>query len=251
MNYFTKFLIFTLLLPVVALAENYSEVIPQNLKDFKYPKSGVIVVPVAQYDVPPELKSELEDNLKQIKEKGYYDSRSPYPQFLLSMKGKDMVALQNKNSKSLTDPLDTHMKHKISEVGVAFAYPGISPIGNNLIGYTAGGMYINDKGWTGVKEFFESEELGVCSFTLYNMALSHGNVRVSDDSVNYKINKKVGTTEVYGSKLTGINYNVSWYDNTYIHELDCASLTYDKSMLDKMFVFASQVDTKLSLALSY
>ena len=61
----------------------------------------------------------------------------------------------------------------------------------------------------------------------------------------------MGTTEVYGSKLTGTTYNVSWYDNTYIHELECASLSYDKSMLVKMFAFASLVDSKLSLALSY
>jgi hypothetical protein len=236
-------------IPMTACAGYADEAPPQNIADFHYPKTGVLIVSSSEINVPNEFKKKIQANMLQMKSKGYYNSSSPDAQKLLAMKNINVVALQNNGNENPTDIQDTHMKSSIANVGLAFSYPELPNINEkNVIGYAAGGMW-TDSGWTGIKEFFNDSTLGTCSFSLFNMALAYGNVRIGEDSVMYEVNKKAGTTEVYGSKTTGFTYNVSWYDNTYSHELECASPDFSKSTISKMIAFSNQIDKNLSLSL--
>jgi hypothetical protein len=236
-----------LILPVAACASYPSEKPPENISDFQYPKSGVFVVPSSAINIPSEFKKKIQNNLVEMKTKGYYNSISTDAQNLMANKNVNLVALQ---SKGKSDINDTNMKSSIAEVGLAFPYPGIPNIDkNNVIGYAAGGMLVENKGWTGIKEFFNDPELGTCNFFLSNMALSHGNVRIGEDSVQYVVNKKAGTTEVYGSNSTGFTYNLSWYDDTYSHELECATPKFSKATIKKMITLAKEIDEKLTKSL--
>ncbi len=50
------------------------------------------------------------------------------------------------------------------------------------------------------------------------------------------------TVDVEGSEKTGFLYNVSWFDNTFIHELECTQKTYDATMVDHMITWAKKHD---------
>jgi hypothetical protein len=247
-----KLITIVLFVPIVASADITTEAPPQDIKDFKYPKSGVHIIHTGDLKLPDAIKKDLELNKHQMKEKGYFDSKSSEAQTLLTMKGVNVLAKQNHGVANPDDPRDSHLKSNISGVGLAYNYPGI-PMASNTEhkGYAAVGMWIDDKGWTGVKEFFDDESLGICSFTLYNMTLSHGSVEIGDDAVEYKVNKKPGTIVVSGSNLSGFLYYVSWYDETYIHELECATSSFDKKMVNKMTSYGTVIDEKLSKSLSY
>jgi hypothetical protein len=247
MNSISKLFSLLVLLPVTACATYSDETAPQDIKDFHYPKSGVIIVPPSQIDIPPQFKKKIELNALQMKTKGFYDSSAPDAQNLLGLKKANVVALQNSSVADPNDPKDTHMKSSIAAVRAAFSYPGIASIPqNNVIGYAAGGMWLDGKGWTGIKEFFDTDELGTCSLFISNMALAHGNVRIGEDSVKYVVNNKAGTNEVYGSNKTGYTYNVSWYDSVYSHELECATPTFVNVELDKLIELANVIDKQLS-----
>jgi hypothetical protein len=252
MRSISKLISIMLLVPIVALADITTESPPEDFKDFKYPKSGVRIVPTSQLKLPDFIKKDLESTSRQMKEKGYFDSKTNNAQTLLTMKGVNVIAKQNHGVANSDDPRDTHLKSNISGVGLAYNYPGI-PLAPNTEhkGYAAVGMWVDDKGWTGVKEFFDDENLGICSFTLYNMVLSHGYVEIGDDAVEYKVNKKPGTIVVSGSNLSGFLYYVSWYDNTYIHQLECATSSYDKKIVNKMTSYGTVIDKKLSKSLPY
>ncbi|MDR3476786.1 MAG: hypothetical protein P4M14_01995 [Gammaproteobacteria bacterium] len=242
-----KLTYFLLAMPSLAFATYPDEIPSPDPLSFHYPKTGVFVVPASEINTPKELKEKIHNNMLQMKAKGYYDSNSLNAKNLLMMKNVNVVALQNKDNDKLSDPQNTKMKNTIDEVGLAFDFKGLPAVSNkNIIGYAAGGMWIEGKGWTGIKEFFNDSELGTCSFSLFNMALSHGNVRIGEDSVVYAVNQKAGTTEVYGSKGNGFTYNVSWYNASYSHELECASPTFNKDKLAKMILYATQIDINLS-----
>jgi hypothetical protein len=232
-----------IIIPITACASYSDEAAPQNLADFHYPKTGVMIVPPSEINIPSDFKKKIQANMLQMKSKGYYDSDAPDAKNLLAMKNVNVVALQANQSGKPNDPQDTSMKSSIADVGLAYDYPGIaSAPKQNVIGYATGGMWIDKKGWTDIKEFFNDADLGVCTFTLHNMALSHGNIRIGEDSVRYDVNKKPGTVSVYGSNSSGYTYNVSWYDNTYGHELECAQNTYNQTTLPKMIAYSNIID---------
>jgi hypothetical protein len=247
MKLLANIFIVLLIMPVTACASYPSEKPPENISDFQYPKSGVFVVSPSEINIPSEFKKKIQNNLVEMKTKGYYSSISTDAQNLMAKKNVNLIALQS-NGKA--DINDTNMKSSIAEVGLAFPYSGMPNVDKNtIIGYAAGGMLVENKGWSGIKEFFNDPELGTCNFFLSNMALSHGNVRIGEDSVQYVVNNKAGTTEVYGSKSTGFIYNLSWYDDTYSHELECASPKFSKSIIPKMIAFANNIDKGLSKSL--
>jgi hypothetical protein len=234
-------------LPITVCASYPDEVAPKNIADFHYPKIGVMVVPPSELQIPEDQKIKIQSNMLQMKAKGYYDSDAPDAKNLLAMKNVKLVALQAKQSGKPNDPQDTNLKSSIADVGLSYNYSGIAFIPKqNVIGYAAGGIWIDNKGWTDIKEFFNDPELGVCTFTLHNMVSFHGNVRIGEDSVRYDVNKKPGTVSVYGNNTSGFTYNVSWYDNTYDHELECAQNTYNRTTLSKMIAYSNIIDKDLS-----
>lgn len=234
-------------IPMIGIAFAEDDLPPKNYKDFHLPESKIEIVSSNKLKIPASLKSEIYAHVKQQKIKGYYDSNSMDALELIAMKNKDVVALQSKDLKTASDPYDTHMKRRLSEIKLAFPYKKITLSEKSYhIGFAAVGMWDDkNKGWTGIKEFFDDKNLGVCSFTLYNIALSHGSVKISEDSVRYDVNNKPTIITVRGGRSNGFMYTVSWYEKKFIHDLECANMTYNKAITNGVIELANKIDKEI------
>jgi hypothetical protein len=77
---------------------------------------------------------------------------------------------------------------------------------------------------------------------LLNIALSNGGAFIPEEMARYDINKKLTTVDVEGSEKMGFLYNVTWFDNTFIHELECTQKIYDATIVDHMITWAKKHD---------
>lgn len=236
-------LILFLLLPLSTMAsaqlENYAP--PQHLQDFHFPDSYVKVVPSSEINVPEEFKAEQELISKQRKEKGYSSINTEGAASLLALKYKSKSGVKRNQNNS--DTTDTSMRENISDIKLAFFYKGIPFVdADKVIGFSPMGGWIDSAGWSGVTEFFNDKDLGVCSFVLSNIALTHGYVILSADQVKYAVMGKPTTTFIDGSPSIGFIYNVSWYDKIFSHELECANTVFSKDIIRKMIILSNQID---------
>jgi hypothetical protein len=137
--------------------------------------------------------------------------------------------------------VDTHIKASYKEIKLAFPYKEI-PMqeGSTIIGYAAIGEWHD--GWTGINVFFENKDLGICSYELNNMAISHGAVNISEDVARYDINKMPNTLLVEGSTKSGFLYRINFFDSQFSKSLECAKTKFDKSTTNKLIGFAKVLD---------
>lgn len=228
-----KFAILLLLIfPFVVIAQ--SEQLP-------LPGSGVTVIPLSQMDMPETYKKEVTVKQEQQKIKGYYEINSVYPKQLLSMQQKGLA--QVKESKGNNDPQDTRMKGNLSQIKLAFNFNGIPSLSSSdLIGFAAVGMWVNDKGWTGVREFFHQKNLGTCVFSIYEMKISKRAVQISKESARYDVNAKPNTIDIEGNKYSGFTYKINWFTNDFDKELECANMDFDAGMSKKLIDYARSME---------
>lgn len=234
-----------LLLPfsLASVAQSVEDFNSDPSNELPKPVSGIHVVPDSALTRTEAMIKKDAFRLKQQNKKGYVESDSGSPRQLINIKysAKDEI----KANKSNTNPYDTHLKENINEIKLAFPFSGINFIKKeNVIGYAAGGGYRN--GWTGIKEIFTDAKLGTCSFSLFNIALSHGGARLGKSVVKYDVNKKPTIINVEGSINSGFMYRVSWFDNTFIHDFECANMNFDKNITVTMIDYARLIDESLA-----
>lgn len=196
------------------------------------PKPGVHIVPADKLSIPKEFLVKANARIKEMKSLGYVEEDSQDARELLD-KGKNSYKYIEPNN----DKYDTHMKHNHEAIKMAWSFV---PIVRDNIGFAVAGTYI--KGWTGITEYFNDVELGMCSYLVHNVALEHGGISISDDIVKYLVHDKPSTFDVEGNAKSGYLYTLSWYDPTFFKTLACARKDYDKSVMDKMVKFASKID---------
>lgn len=234
MNNKYKLLIALLLASKIVSADEITNKHSLPLKD-----SGIEIIPLAQIDLPDSMKEEDTFKSEQQKKIGYAKVESQYPRKLLSI--KHSATEEIKNFKGNSDYQDTHMKKTISEIKLAFNYGGLKFIEpKNIIGFAPIMSYEN--GWTGVKEFFNDQKIGTCSYSLSNMKLMHGGIQLAKEDVTYDINNKPTTIEIEGSENSGFTYAIRWYDKTFAHELECANMLFDKSITENVLSLARNID---------
>lgn len=74
------------------------------------------------------------------------------------------------------------------------------------------------------------------------MKLSHGGVRLIAEDLDYDINGKPTHYMVRGNDTTGYTYYATWYDQTYIHNLQCATESFKADGADKLLSLAINID---------
>lgn len=187
-------------------------------------------------------KLEYIAKVDEMKRKGYANRYSENAAYLLSIKDEKPTVEYDSN------PYDTHLKTDLSKITIAFPYIdtvlGKQP---GLIGFSPMGSWKKNKGWTGFVVYFNSTASGVCSYSINNMKVSHGGVRLVDKYITYDINKKATNTLVEGNKASGFFYNVAWYDMTYIQKLACATKNFDPTNLLKVMDFAKMIDKNVNV----
>lgn len=236
-NYYI--IIFILFFPLFSFAQNTD--INSDSQQLPNPVSGIHVVPDTDLTMTEPMRIKMSSQLKQKNEKGYIEIDSSEPRQLISLKYSAANEIKENKNKG---PHDTHLKANISDIQLAFAYKGIPFINkSDVIGFAAAGGYKN--GWTGIGEFFNDSKLGTCTLTLYNIALSHGGVRLGKSVVKYLVNNKPTTINIEGSINSGFMYKVHWFDNTFIHELECANMDFNEKITVTMVDYARLIDKSL------
>lgn len=220
-----KLFILFFIAPAITFADNnFNDSLPK-------PDGGLKIVKSSSLQLNDELKKENEEyNLK-----GYITRNTDLPKQMLLMGQKGYTYNDNYN-----EPDDTHMKKELSKIKLAFLY---KPISSHAIGFAPIGGY--EKGWTGVKEYFKSD-VGICSYSVLHLHLTHGAINIDADSVKHDVNGKVTTIDVEGNVKDGFTYQISWYDSPKLteHELECANANFDKAITAQTIKLAQQIDKK-------
>jgi hypothetical protein len=220
-------LITLLILPLYTLAQN------SNVVD------GVTIVSANAMATDSTLKKQDDLEASQLKTQGYISTKHDNAKYLLNIKASAPAEIKAyANSK---DPYDTHLKQNISEINLTFPYKGVQGISDkNVIGYAATGTVVKG-GWTGVKEIFNDEKLGVCSLDIESRRDVKMQVRINADRVSYAANNNPTTTQVEGDPKFGFRYSIFWISNKYNSNLDCATRNYDPTLLAKMVSYSDVI----------
>lgn len=209
--------------------------------DITLPTRGIHIVPASQIYLSKELREEENAKIKQMKMQGYIEANSNDAVELLKMGQNGYQFTENNGSK-----YDTDLKKNLSSIKIAFPFKGISsmePV--NIIGFAVAGTWIENKGWSGIAEYFNDKELGTCHFLVNNISLTGGGISLRDDLVKYDINRKPTNINIEGNPHSGFLYSVTWYDNTFIRTLECANKSFDKDITKKLIDFAKTVDNQI------
>lgn len=212
------------------------------LKWLSQPDSGIKVVPHSQINQLEQFKAREIDVANQMQAKGYVFKDEPYIKRLLSI-GKMTKEEVHKSGQS--DPYGTGLTNDYSNIKLAFKFNGFNNIKDiDVIAYTPVGGNVGVR-WTGISAFFNAKNIGTCQLSLYNIKLSHGGALLDESHTTYGVNKKPTVSIVEGSPKGGFMYSLSWYDNTFVHDLVCASLTFDKNKNGKLIDIAKTLDKSL------
>lgn len=165
---------------------------------------------------------------KKILSKGYVESTQNYAHELMN----------TVNSKRKPEGL--HMLLKSTDL--TFTYESVAPIiSGQSVGFAHAGTLKNGR-WTGVGEYINSEVLGACKLRVLDMQANKGKIYLSEDQVEYTVNKLPTTKYAYGSEATAYSYQVNWVRGEKSYDLECASRKFDSEQLSKMIGEAKKID---------
>ncbi len=210
-----------------------------RIKEGFNPDGGVTLVPSSQVNAPEDLKLQWKKERSEQKNKGYYSAYSERAKELIQL--KDTV--QFKYEASLNDRAKNSsiFRRSLDEIALAYDFSSINEkYILKVYGFAACNTFKD--GWTGVVEFFESEELGVCAYTENNVSLTHQSAKVDESIVRYDINKKISVLSVEGNKDSGYLFRIDWFDNKFFRTLECANTHYSLENSNALITLAKQVD---------
>jgi hypothetical protein len=199
---------------------------------------AVIVVPLASMHLTPTQLKTMTDDVAQQKANGYVMQTLSYPAFLLRL-GQLNAADINKS----TDPSGSLIKSSLSKFKISPAYQALSAVApSDVRGFSVGGVYLKNLGWSGMTEYFNAPGMGTCQYNIENLPVTKVTVYASAETVSYDIHGKVTDKYVQGSPKSGFLYSLSWFDRSYIQTLMCANKDYDASIMGKMISLANTID---------
>ncbi len=199
------------------------------------------VTPMDKMKIPASLKHQIEKRKAEEKAKGFYENENKYANYLLGLskeKGRQEVAY----FKTHKDKYDSHLKGSAAESHLAFNFKLATIPDSDKIGYVGGGSYIKDKGWTAVKLFFTQDDIGICSYSYFDLKLSHGYIEIPKETTENIVNNKYSSLDVEGTSDSGFLYTVSWYTQDTMRILECANKVYDKEIAKRTIELANKID---------
>lgn len=192
-----------------------------------------------------KLRMQLAKNKREQELYGYHTEETTRPRELLQLHKIIHLEYEAQANGSIgKHPLDTHMKHTVDEVGIAYNFKPV-PLKDvtNLIGFAAVGGHV-PAGWGGVSEFFDHTSIGSCVYTENNVQLSHAMAQFTEDEITHDVNGKVTTLDVRGTKTSGFLYTIDWYDEHFFRQLQCANMKYSKNITRAVVALATRIDNQ-------
>lgn len=206
------------LAPALACAHNVSD----NIK----------IVPLKSMAFPAHLKNEMQSFNDNEKRNGFIKTENDYPRELLLMRNRSL-----RFSRS-DDPAERELKQSASEIPTTFFYKSVVP---NPIAYAGIGI-VSDKGFSGIKEFFDGKKIGMCTLSLFSRQGVTQPIQLNEDGLRYDVNDKPTRVTIEGSHTSGFMYSVRWYDANFVRDLECANTKYDNSITNKIIELANKID---------
>jgi hypothetical protein len=239
LNALSQFLlIFLILFPIFGHCDSVESLLSGN-------KRGIQIVSDLTSDLSPQQKKEAERKNISEKKLGYIKTDENVAKFLLTIKDHAKQEIEdNKNSKY--GDYDTHLKAHYSDIKLSFPFHGICIAEENIIGYAAMGTFLknNEKpGWTGIRVFFNQPGSGICSYS--RMAIE--TVLITPEEMKNLINNKPSTRIIEGNIISGFVYRINWYTANLVKTLECANLSFNKEIIDKMVALADKIDKEQTL----
>lgn len=174
--------------------------------------------------------------------KDYFDY--DYPHILANRINDAKNSVSNK--KFASDPYDTHIKSNLEMIPLSIEFNKIYPSSTiNIIGYTPQGGWEDDKhGWSGIVEFFELKDVGICDYGKQKIK----SMEMLDNVIKDNVNKKLTTTNIQGKPDKGYLYSIEWYeedknDQLYENTVECENDKNDPNILNKITALACKIDS--------
>lgn len=137
--------------------------------------------------------------------------------------------------------VETDMQPSYDLIPLAFEYKGIPRQDKNkIVGYAPALSQVDGK-WTGIGSYFLNPELGSCHYVIYNIKLTGGGAELPSELVSYDVNNKPTISKIVVNDNSDAVYMIDWYDNTFIHKLQCAN-KHDIDLFEKILKLAKILD---------
>ena len=193
-----------------------------------------------------DMTNEFYKGRQQIAKQGYQSTATNEPSDLRATVAHQLFDkrhyMQNSRTEILRSEDDTYMRPSSSQIHLMFNYPGVDKALNvKVVGAAPAGQYVDGK-WSGIGEYFGSEELGNCHLTIFDMKDVKGAVILPSDAIEYTVNNKPTLKTVEGNIKDGFVYSVNWFDDTFNHEIRCALRKFGSSHIEKLVVAANEID---------
>ena len=154
------------------------------------PGSGVHIIPLAKMQ-SVNLTQER-SRIKSLTVKGYVDEYNSNAVELLTI--QEAIKQDLISTGSNINPTNTHIHIKFEDMQIAYDYKAVpSTVAEESLGFAANGAYLNEKGWSGVVQFFKPKGLpstDVCSYRQSNLQLTGGAANLAKELVTYIVNNK-------------------------------------------------------------
>ncbi len=205
------------------------------------PDSGIKLVPRSSFGLnADEIKQGIHEE-EEMKTKGYIEAITSRPKELIYFKEHAKSEMQQ--YKNVSRETSTHIRASINDLKLGFKFKGIPPsLAVNTIGIVPQGGF-HPEGWSGAVQFFEAKDIGTCAYAQMSVAVSHTAIEIALEDADYRINNKLTLIEVRGSKDSGFDYKIRWFDDVSFHELECANMNYSDDTTQKVIGLAEQIDS--------
>jgi hypothetical protein len=206
---------------------------------FQSVQNGIQIIPIAKQTLPISMKNKMIANEKELSINGYLNTSDHNASYLLNLK-RNAPELK-KYQENKYGELDTSLKQSYKEIKLKFPFVSVKGIPQkNIIGYAAIGSFDKDKGWNGIKEFFNSELIGTCAYSRMEIIA----VQLTQETTEFLVNKKPSNKIIEGNMNDGFVYSINWYTDSNMYTLECANKNYNQEIMTHMISLANIIDKK-------
>ena len=136
-----------------------------------------------------------------------------------------------------SSPNDTRWKKTYKDFKLTWKYTPFKSI--KILAYAPSGGY--DQAWTGILHAIKYGD-NYCLYKITDIKASHSSINLIIEDITRKVNGKPTMEWVEGNADDGFLYQIDWFDDNFLHELQCVDSIYSKDKLEYFINLARMLD---------